>query len=165
MAEQGETYAKFIEGELKFEYERRTAVESRALAVATSSSAFLALVFALSALVLGKEHKFSAKGAVAVIAALILFAIAAVIGLVANASRVYEVPSVPTLSAMTKAHWKDSEIAARNVSAVLNVKTIASLRNGNNDKAELVRIAFVVQLLAIAVLLVALSIELSGSLD
>jgi hypothetical protein len=162
VAEQGETFAQFIESELKYEHERRTTVDARALTVATSSSAFLALIFALTVFITGKDYKFSDSGARGVVASLASFIVAAVLGLIANSAREYRVADVPTLTAMTTDHWTDTEVAARNACASLSVTTIASLRAGSNQKTGLILVAFVFQMAAIVGLVVTLGYELRG---
>lgn len=160
MPEQGETYAKFIEAELKAEYDRRASVDARALAIVTSSSGFLTLVFAITVLVTGKDYTFSAAGARGLVGSLAAFSVAAFVGLGANASLKYKVPEAATLLRMTSDHWTDSETAARNISAGLNVTTLATLRTGNNRKALAVLVAFGFQMAAILGLLLTLCWEL-----
>lgn len=160
MAEQGDSYAKFIEGDLKQEYDRRTGLDARGLAIITSSSAFLTLIFAITVLVAGKEHHFSPTGARGLVCSLVLFVVASVLGLLANASRRYQVPSGETLLHMTTDHWTDSETAARNICAGLNVTTVRSLRVGNGKKARLLAVGFGFQLAALLALVVALAGEL-----
>ena len=160
MSDQGDTYAQFIESELKLEYERRSTLDSRALAVATSSSAFLALVFAVSVVVTGKDYKFSHGGTRGLLITLASFIAAAALGLVANAAREYEVPAVATLRLMTSDHWTDREVDARNITAGLNVTAIAFLRGGNNSKARLVVVAFLFQMAAVLGIVATLTWEL-----
>ncbi len=160
MAEQGETYAKFIEGELKYEYDRRAALDTRALAVVSTSSGFLALVFALATLILGKDYEFSTGGARGLVFCLATFVAAAGLGLLANRSRSYGVPDSATLTRMIDDKWKDSETSARNICAALNIATIKTLRNGSNAKSRQLVGAFVCQLLAIAGLVLTLGWEL-----
>ena len=156
MPEQGETYAKFIEAELKAEHERRTSLDARAAGIATTSSAFLALVFAVAALVTGKDYKFTDWGARGAVLALFLFAGAALLGLLANTSRGYQVTSFQTLQDMVNAHWIDEEVDARNVTAATNAITIGDLRVGNNSKAKLVAWGVGIQVAATFVLICAL---------
>lgn len=160
MTDQGDVYAKFIESELKLEYERRSALDGRALAVSTSSSAFLALVFALFVVVTGKDYKFSSGGTRGLLLSLAFFIAAAVLGLIANAAREYEVPAVDTLRLMTSDHWIDSEVDARNITAGLNVTSIAALRCGNNSKARLVVVAFLFQMAAVVGIVATVAWEL-----
>lgn len=165
MAEQGEAYASHVEAELKAEYERTTALNTRAAAITTTSSAFLALVFTLTAVVTGKDFKATDWGARGVVAALVFFVAAELLGLVAGFSRKYTVTALDTLEAMVEEHWRDDEVDARNVVAFTNVKTIGSLREGNNAKAKLLVLAAGLQLIAIAVLIVALAAQLWPLID
>lgn len=164
MPEQGEAYAKFIESELKYEYDRRVAVDARALAVMTTSSAFLALVFALTAFVIGSTYKFSTSGARGLVASLASFVVAAVLGLIANATRKYDVADAPTLRKMLAEKWTDHETNARNTCAKLSVDTIVSLRNGSNSKAGLTVVAFVFQIAAILGIVVTIAWELRDAI-
>lgn len=162
MPEQGETYATFIEAELKAEHDRRAALDGRATGIATTSSAFLALVFAVAALVTGKDYKFTDWGARGAVLALAFFAGAALIGLIANTSRGYQVTSFQTLQAMVNAHWVDDEVDARNITASSNALTIGDLRVGNNSKARLVAWGVGLQVAAMVVLICALGWELKS---
>lgn len=155
------TYAKFIEAELKAEHDRRTALDARAATVATSSSAFIALSGALTVLATGKDYAFTGQGARGVLLTLASFLVSAAFALVASGSRTYAVATADTLDAMLGAdHWTDDEATARLAVSVANVKTIRSLRRGNNRKAGLLVIAHVFQVLAVAGFIVTLAWEL-----
>ena len=158
MSDQGVTYATFIEAELKLEYERRTTLDARGLAIVTTSSGVITLLLAVAVLFLGKDFELGPEAKWAVVGALALFLIAALFGLLANAARLYEVTHSDTLKEMTQAHWVDDEVDARNVCSYRNVVTLASLRDGNNDKSRQVSIAFWFQLAAITALAVALGL-------
>ncbi|MDQ1713905.1 MAG: hypothetical protein QOE45_3355 [Frankiaceae bacterium] len=160
MTEQGETYATFVESELKSEYDRRTSIDARALAVVTSSSAFLALIVSVVALLKGKDHTFGHGAGGAAVVALACFVVAGALGLVANMSREYQVAAVGTLREMTKSHWTDSEIAARNICAGLGVTTIASLRAGTDNKAKIIAWAVYFQLAAVLAVVTAVGWDL-----
>lgn len=160
MPEQGETYAAFIATELRTEDARRQALDTKAAGIATTSSAFLVLVFTLSALVTGKDHAFTTAGVRGVVAALALYVGAAVLGLLASMSRSYDVTSAETLDRMVDDHWQDDEVDARNQTAYLNIRTIATLRDGNNRKASMVGWAMAVQVAASVLLVLALAWEL-----
>ena len=160
MAEQGETYAKFIEAELKAEDERKATLNSRALGIATTSSAFLALVFTLTVLVTGKDFKVSASGSRWILFALVLFAVASLLGLLASSLRAFVVIAPESLEALVGDHWTDEEVDARNQIAYLNVQTISTIRTGNNWKATLIGWGIGFQLSAILVLIGTLAWEL-----
>lgn len=162
MADTGVTYAAFIEGELKAEHDRRTAVDARAAGVATASSAFIALAGALSVLVTGKDYEFSQAGAQGVFLSMASFLLAAIVALVASGARKYEVATSGTLDKMLGTHWNDDAQAARHAVATANAKSIKSLRIGNNRKAGQLVVAHVFQVLAVAGLIVTLAYELRG---
>jgi hypothetical protein len=138
-------------------------LDARAAAVATTSSAFIALAGALTVLVTGKDYTFSAEGARGVLLSAAALLIAAGIALFAGTSRQYEVADGATLTKMLTEHWTDTETTARYTSAWLNVKTIKSLRTGNNRKAGQLVVAHIVQLTGIAGLVITLGWELSPS--
>ena len=149
-SDQGTQYHAFVAEQLKAEYDRRTTLEARGLAVVTSSGTLVTLVFAVGAFALGKDFHPSRVGVVALGISLLLFIGAAVFGLLANFLRKYKIASAGTLSVMLTTHWIDSEVTARNVCAVLNSETLNSLRAGSNDKAQQVTCALVCQLFAVA---------------
>lgn len=159
MADQGETYAAHIEAELKAEYDRTTALNDRATAVTTASSAFLALVLALVALVSGKDFKVTEAGLLGVLVSLIFFTGASVCGFVAALSRRYKVTAVRTLREMINSRWTDHEVDARNTVTYTNIATIDSLREGNNFKANFLAWAAGLQLVAIALLILTLAVQ------
>lgn len=158
MAEQGETYAKFIEAELKTEMERRASLDARGLGIVTSSTALITLMFSLSVLITGKDYTFGVLGQGGVVVSLLLFIVAGVLGIAANQAREYEVTHEDTLYEMLGAHWTDDEVDARNTCAYRNVVSIQSLRRGNESKAEQITWALFFQVAAIT----ALAISLAG---
>lgn len=148
-SDQGSQYHAFIEAQLKAEYDRRTTLEARGLAVVTSSGTLVTLVFAVGAFALGKDYRPSRVGVVALGISLVLFIGAAVFGLLANFLRKYKVASPATVNLMLTTHWTDTEVSARNVCAVANTDTLNSLRDGSNDKALQVSCALICQLAAL----------------
>ena len=162
MPEQGETYSAHIEQQLYYERERRKTLDARALAVTTTSSAFVGLALALSVLVTGKDYKFTGAGGAVVVASLLAFVTAAVFGLVANMMKPHDVTSSETLLKMVREHWKDDEVDARNIVATLNIRTIDTLRTGSNAKVVWIKRAAAVQLAAVLLLIVAVAAEVSA---
>lgn len=160
MADQGDAYAGFIEAELKNERDRRAGLDARGLGVVTTSSALIALVLSLSVVVTGTDFTVSGLSAAGVFLSLLLFMVAGVAGILANANRSHEVASTETLNEMLCSHWTDTEVTARNIRASLNVRTLSTLRAGNNVKVGFLTAALVCQLVAIAALVVAIGREL-----
>lgn len=164
MADQGEAYATHIETELQAEYGRTNVLNARATAVTTSSSAFLALVLSLAALVAGRDFVVEEASARGVAVSLALFTAASVSGFVAALSRKYKVTAVDTLLQMIGPHWGDNDVDARNAVAYTNVITIRSLREGNNFKATSLIVAATLQLAAVAVLILAIAVHFAPQL-
>ncbi len=159
MSDQGTTYAAYIEAALKAESDRRTSLDSRALAVVSTSSGLLTLLFALTVLITGDKFRVSTQGARGVAVSLLFFMAAAVTGLFANKLWPYDVADVGTLRRLITDRWKDDEVDARNVCAAINLATVSTLRDGSNKKASLIELAFVFQLMAIAALVITLAYE------
>src|SRR5215203_5065448 len=98
MTEQGGTYASFVQEQLEQERKRRENLDARGLTVLTTTSGLVALLFAISVLVTGKDYKVvkHLSGGL-VIGALVTLLIAAVLGILANRLRGYAVPNVKSL--------------------------------------------------------------------
>jgi hypothetical protein len=149
-SDQGAQYSAFIEAQLSAEYDRRTALDTRGLSVVSTSGTLVGLVAAVAALTLGKDYKPTHVAAVALGLTLIAFITAAGLGIAANFLRKYKVADYPTYGAMLTTHWVDTEPAARNIAAHVNVQTLLSLREGSNAKAQQVTWALIMLLLGIA---------------
>lgn len=164
VSEQGVTYSQYVEAELAAEYDRRDALDSRAKDLTLTSSAFIGLVVALLALVVGDNHTFSGLGGWLVIGALASFVVASLLALLASAARRFEVTNERTVRAMLGPHWTDDEVDARNQVALLNAMTTWTLRTGNNTKASLLGWALALQVGGYALLSSAAGVELHGVL-
>ncbi|MEJ3748454.1 hypothetical protein WEI85_34865 [Actinomycetes bacterium KLBMP 9797] len=153
MTAQGSVYAAFIEGELRVERERRAALDARGLSVVTSSASLVTLLTAVGAFVTS-EKGFTLPGAAVVplLATLGSFTVAVVLGILANRSRYYHVALAETLYGMVTEHWGDDEIDSRNNVAELNIRTIHTLRLGNDMKANLLTWALSAQLMGVVAL-------------
>jgi len=160
MPDQGATYAAFIEFQLKEEFDRKAAIEGRALAIAGQSSAFLGLTTAVTALIVGQKYQWSQDGARGLAVSLFVLSAAILLGLLAYASKRYDIASADTLRTMTTTHWTDHDTDARNAVAAAWVKTIESLRPVVDRKARLVVSAFYLQLSALLGLVVTVGFEL-----
>ncbi|MBX3099567.1 MAG: hypothetical protein KF761_08305 [Salinibacterium sp.] len=131
----GATYSLFIENELKIERARRELQTKTATAVITTSSALIALLVALFALLAGKDFVFQAGARWVVIAALALFFLSAVAALVAGQLVEYLVADETTLSRILNDHWGDTVNDSRLASAWINFDTLVSLRRGCNARS------------------------------
>lgn len=161
-SDQGKTYAAFIEGELKAERERRVALDTRGLAVVTSSGTLVTLLAGLGAFVTtNKTFVFPGEAAAPLAVALLAFATAASLGILASRNRYYDVALGETLTGMIEDHWGDDETDARNNVAYINIKSTETLRQGNGRKADLVTAAMFAQLAALVLLSVVILIVVS----
>ncbi|WP_405159511.1 hypothetical protein OG203_23850 [Nocardia sp. NBC_01499] len=154
MAEQGRTYAAFIETELKTERERPTTYDARGQALVTTSSALFTLFAGVAALV--KSPTTAHLPSVVLLmgtATLMLFVGAAVCGAIAGWNRGYAVAEADTLDDMLSAdHWIDDEEDARNCVSTLAVETLRTLRASTRFKAQCVAIGLWVQVVALVTL-------------
>lgn len=151
--DQGSIYVAFIDGELKAERERRAALDARGLSVVTSSGSLVALLAAIGAFASGSGKFELPSGArLLLMAMLAAFASAAALGILVNQSRPYDVALTETLDKMVTDRWGDDRVDSRNNVARLNIRTIHTLRNGNDRKARLLSYALLAQLVALVAL-------------
>jgi hypothetical protein len=164
------TWAPFIEAELKAERERRATLDTRAVAVVTTSGTLVTLVFAIGGLTLGSRNIPVEGGGLSgwsvwpAVAALIMFTFAATLALYGGRNVPYEVADKTALAKMTTTHWAMNEDDARQVVLYYNVGTIDTLREGNNHKARMLILALAAQLVAIAAIVWGISAVMIGLL-
>jgi hypothetical protein len=147
----GPKYAVFLEQELRAEQERRTYLDGRAQTVVTTSGSVVALLAAVGSF-LGSEAKRRVAGGVgyALVVTVTAFTFAVVFAIVAMFLFRYGVTSRASLQRLPREAWSDDEdVAVRNTMA-MNVETICTLRDGNDQKARLVMAAWCSQLAAVA---------------
>jgi len=151
--DQGVVYCAFIEAELKTERERRSNLDSRGVSLVTTSSSLVTLLAAVSAFVIrGDKFVLPSPAKVPLLVALSTFAIAAVCGIIATWLHKYTVAAINDLTAMRSSHWKDDAIDSRNVVALINIKTIDTLRTKNDIKARWLIAGYFAQLSALVAL-------------
>lgn len=156
MTDRTPKYVLFFEQELKSERERRTALDGRGQAVVTTSGALVALLSAVGAIVIHRStFVFPGSARYPLVGALVLFVVAAFLGILATMNFKYDVVSMDSLGEMLRSHWIDSdEVALKNIAAA-NVSTIVTMRRGNNKKAALLLMALFAQLGALSSLSIA----------
>jgi hypothetical protein len=144
-----ERYVSFVEQELKAEKDRRETLDGRGQAVVTTSGALVALLGAVGALVIDRNGFVLPSDAhYPLLAALVLFVAASLLGILVTIDFRYAVASAETLDLMEK-HLTDSDQTARKSIVGTNVKTIVTLRRGNNKKASFLFVALFTQLGAV----------------
>jgi hypothetical protein len=163
LSKTGEIFSAHVAKVLDAEFERRKTLEARGGTIITTSAAMLALIVAVSALLLGKDKVVLASAAspILVVASLVTFVIANVLAIfVQNYSLAYTVTANETLDAMTGSRWGTDEDNARRVCTRRQVNTIKSLRHGNTWKARLAYVGLFVEVVAIGLLASAAVVEL-----
>ncbi|WP_456788329.1 hypothetical protein [Cellulomonas sp. P5_C5] len=163
MSDQGEVYAAFIARNVATERERRTALESRATTVTSTSAALVALVATVSGWLAGSGRVYAAGTVTAVVVALALFVASAFLALVCGQLRAYQVPDPEFLKEFLSTRWTDTEITARNNAAWLDLDTLTTLRDGNAIKSMALDWSLRTQLLALVALAVAVAWEVASS--
>jgi hypothetical protein len=152
-------YAAFIEGELRTERERRTALEARGVAVVTQSGGLVTLLTGIGALTKGATSApIPLTAIIAVVCALVLFFGAALCGILVNFWPMYPphtVAGTATMTQMRTTKRDQSDEEARSVVAHLHIGTVDSLRKGNDIKVHWVAGAQFCQILALVAVSVA----------
>ena len=151
-SDQGTEYAEFIRAELDREYARRDVVNSRAATAISSATGLVTLVVAAAALVKGQGHTFHGFAAFWLVVAVVALLGAGVMAILAGVSWKFTVADESTLRAMAEGRWGDTVVDARNTVAKANIKTITTLRSGNNTKTTRLLVAYGLQTGAIAAL-------------
>lgn len=149
MSDQGTVWVGLIQAELGREYHRRDRIDARATAVATSAAGLAAFVFAALAVVKGKDFVLHGVGGASLMVTTVGFLTSCGLAALATFNRSYEVATSNTLTAMLSSHWQDSEVTARNLAARLDLKTLTTLRSGNNWKSILLLAALISQLVGV----------------
>lgn len=130
----------------------------------TTSAALVALLVALVSWVTGKDYKVTSTSAVVIIVlAALAFLASAVLGLLANRLRAYKVDSRKSLESLLSERWKDTEVTARSTVAQLKLRTLLSLRSGNNSKVTQLEAALWTQLAGLALLTCGVTFEFFSS--
>ena len=160
--DQGQQYTAFIEAQLAAENDRRASVNTRSASIVTGSAALVTLVFAVFAVLAGKDFTLPANAPGHprewLEGALVALFLAALFALLAGVPWTTSVPplnllhsflKVPDGSAERPWGWTNDEVDAREYTAKSNLRTIASLRWGTKLKYVLLIIATAFQLLAL----------------
>jgi hypothetical protein len=164
----GEVYKAVIEEQLKFERDRKTSLEQRALAVVTSSGVLVTLLLGLIAAIdrhgpsgVDRLPRLSALG---LAAATVLFVAAATVALLANAPRNYGLFSLRDLRRMvTRDLWEGpTEHAERRVAEV-TVELVDRARVQNRRKAQLLLWALCMEVTAVAAMAIAAIASIQAS--
>jgi hypothetical protein len=156
-------YGPLLTEKLLAEMGHKASIEQRGLAVITTSGVLVSLLVALSALVLGKEpiHFLSGATRGLMIGAVILFVIAAGLGLLVNRPRRYWGLAPDDLDRIVAQWMADEDEAA----FVVGQQRVAELRNSmvaNDRKAEALQRAIVAEVMGVAMVAAAVVVGLLG---
>lgn len=156
--EVGETYAAYIESLVASQDERKASLESRGMAVITTSGSLTTLLFGLVAL-LTKADTFhlpkAAHGPLTV--ALIAFVIAAVGGLATNLPLFYKGGDPAGLRGLINHYWDESESTARLRVAATSIKIFERASRVNEVKAWVLVAAMAGEVVGVAAVAIAVS--------
>ncbi len=154
----GTQFTSWVFGELKTEHDRRDTANSRAATMLTAATGLVTVVVSVFTVFRGKDFVLTGGAKAALVVALLALLVTAVLALVAGLARSYETASPAMLRRMLGDHWVDSEVAARNITAACNIRTIETLRAGTNFKYRTMWIAGAFQLAAIIALIACVAI-------
>ncbi|MEV4534678.1 hypothetical protein AB0J82_12695 [Asanoa sp. NPDC049518] len=153
MAAQTDVYADFIEVELKAERERKSAIDTRAASLVTTSGSLVTILAAVGAFVgKGIDSSLPRQALPLLILALGAFSFAALAGINAGWNRLYGVPDIAPLRLMLNDRWSDDEALALKEVADARIRMIESLRKSNKAKERYLRAGWVCQVLALVFL-------------
>jgi hypothetical protein len=162
--DQGKTFAEFVRRELEVERERRKASDARGVAVVSTAGSLTTLLAAVGAFVSARTgFRLPGSAVGPLILTLGSFVIAAVCGIMATRLTPYAVTPAVTLTEMLTTRWRTDEVDARNFTAVQDVKTIETLRDGNNEKSWWLLAALVALVVGLLALSVAVYLILSAA--
>ena len=152
MPDQGATYSEFIRHQEDVERGRRAALDARGAGIITTNGVFATLATGALTLLAGSSGPQLTVGAkVTLLLALALLIASGFVGLSATQLRWYTVTSPDTLRAMLAApRWRDDEVDARNATSLSTLRTVESLRAGNDRKASRVVAAVYLQMFGVA---------------
>lgn len=157
-----EIYADYIKTLVESEDDRKSSLEQRGVGVITTSSALVTLLFALVGVATAsKNFSLPSTAHGYLIAAIILFASAVTIGILANLPFRYK-QAVPTAEGLAEV-WDFSASDGQAYVIATRLKTLKSARRSNAVKGWLVLLAGIMQLAALIVLVFGVLAILRGN--
>ncbi|XVU20741.1 hypothetical protein ACQPZJ_26085 [Actinoplanes sp. CA-054009] len=159
----GPVLTQLLTSDLAAERSRRSALDQRGIAIVTSSGTLTALLAGLATFVAIDKNRPTPSG-VALIAfacAVLGFILAAYFGLLTNRSRAYEVLDEYADMDVLRSQevWSKSADVAYLVVFDVNVRTLRTLRAGNDQKSRFVNRGLVTQLTALVLLAIAAAVN------
>jgi hypothetical protein len=150
----GAAYGKLIADQLTEERSRKTSLETRGIAVITTSGTLATLLFALTAgLTAASSFKLPADAKLPLLLSLVAFVIAAMTGLATNVPLIYREPTPQALAKLVDArYWTGPATIGQVRVAAAQVSVLSAARVANNLKVRLLVAAAGAELFAVAFL-------------
>ncbi len=157
MADRGSTiYLGFISGLLASEESRKASLETRGIAVITTSGALVSLLLGLIAAIKGsKTFTLPVSANVPFLIGGLLFGIAATLGILANVPFLYKSVKPTALESATADLWDDAPEDAELMVASTQIGLYAGARNTNSLKAIFVLAGLTTEVAALIPIVIA----------
>jgi hypothetical protein len=154
-------YGEYLKDQLAAEEKRKASLEQRGLAIVSSAGALVTLLFALGALATkAQDFVLEQEAKVLLVAAVGIFLAAAVSALATNLPTPYENVSPDALRDRLRESPVRDEDAARRDIALTSVKVLRDAKAKNQRKAKLLFGSLLIEVVAVAVVGVAVSIAI-----
>jgi hypothetical protein len=155
----GPEFAGFVVDQLELEEKRRASLETRGLAIITTSGTLVTLLLALAALVTQrKDYQLPDPVGTWLTAALIAFVVAAAFAIGANAPQLYRTIDVTALKIITRSRWNSASGEALKTLTATRLEELQRAQAVNSVKAYLLLGAAVAQGAAIGSLTMGVTI-------
>lgn len=144
--------------QVREERDTKESLERRGLAVITTSGVLVSLLFALGAIVTDSpDFSLPLGSRRALIAALVAFVVAGICGVMCNVPRLYPEGASESLYRLTSREtWEARHAIGSRRAARLNVAILTHAREVNSKKAKWLRRAMVVEVVAVALVGIAI---------
>jgi hypothetical protein len=163
VTEQSDVYSDFIEAELKAERDRKTALDTRAASLVTTSGSLVTILAAVGAFV-GREagSSFPRHALPLLVLALTAFAFASLAGICSGWTRPHAgAADTASMQIMLRDRWVDDEVLARKEVVDVHIRMIEGIRSLNKAKERFLRAGWVCQIIALVLLSVVVLIVLA----
>lgn len=149
----GDAYAELVKDQLSEQRARKASLEQRAVLVITSSGALVTVVGALSAFVVKAPIMAPTSAKLLLGLALLLFLVAAVLGIAVNWPRPYAEPAIEWMELLLQdTFWAGRWSVGTSTSARARLDTIRRAQTVNNTKAKCLTAALALEVAAVGAL-------------
>ena len=153
-------YAAYIKEQLDAQEARKTSLEQRGLAVISTAGVLVTLLFGLTALSVkpGSSFDLPRWAAAFLVVALVCFVVSSVFALATNLPRSYQGVTVEGLKSAVDDGWDDDEARASRKVARTRLDILATAKHVNGQKARALVASMVLEIVAVALVGVAMAI-------